>query len=59
MSQADGAVQNMVLSFLIEADQKILFDTGSTDLISYNAQILNIDLQQISTIVLSHGHDDQ
>jgi len=46
------------LSFLIEADQKILFDTGSMDLISYNAQILNIDLQQISTIVLSHGHDD-
>lgn len=46
------------LSFLIEADQTVLFDTGSSDLIAYNAKILNIDLQKIETIVLSHGHDD-
>lgn len=46
------------LSFLIEADRRVLFDTSSSDLIGYNAQILNIDLQQIDTIVLSHGHDD-
>ncbi len=46
------------LSFLIEADRTVLFDTSSSDLIHYNAQILNIDLQQIDTIVLSHGHDD-
>ena len=46
------------LSFLVEADRTVLFDTSSSDLISYNAQILNIDLRQIKTIVLSHGHDD-
>ena len=47
------------LSFLIEADQTVLFDTSSSsDMIVYNAQILNIDLQRIDTIVLSHGHDD-
>jgi 7,8-dihydropterin-6-yl-methyl-4-(beta-D-ribofuranosyl)aminobenzene 5'-phosphate synthase len=46
------------LSFLIESDCTILFDTSSSDLIAYNAQILNIDLQKIDTIVLSHGHDD-
>ena len=46
------------LSYLIEADRTILFDTGASELISYNAQILNIDLQKIETIVLSHGHDD-
>jgi 7,8-dihydropterin-6-yl-methyl-4-(beta-D-ribofuranosyl)aminobenzene 5'-phosphate synthase len=46
------------LSFFIEADRNVLFDTSSSDLIGYNAQILNIDLSQISTIVLSHGHDD-
>lgn len=46
------------LSFLIEADQTVLFDTGSTDLIAFNAQVLGIDLRQIKTIVLSHGHDD-
>ena len=46
------------LSFRIEADRTVLFDTSSSDLIAYNAKILNIDLQQIDTIVLSHGHDD-
>lgn len=47
------------LSFLIETDQTVLFDTSSSsDLIAYNAQILSIDLRQIDTIVLSHGHDD-
>ncbi|BBE18928.1 7,8 dihydropteroate synthase [Aquipluma nitroreducens] len=46
------------LSYMIEADFTVLFDTSSSDLIAYNAKILNIDLQQIGTIVLSHGHDD-
>lgn len=46
------------LSFLIEADETVLFDTGSSDLIAYNASILGIDLQKIKTVVLSHGHDD-
>lgn len=46
------------LSYLIEADRTVLFDSSSSDLIAYNAKILNIDLQQIDTIVLSHGHDD-
>ena len=46
------------LSFRIEADRTVLFDTSSSDLIAYNAKILNIDLLQIDTIVLSHGHDD-
>lgn len=46
------------LSYLVEADQKVLFDTASGDLIGYNAKILGIDLTEIETIVLSHGHDD-
>jgi len=46
------------LSFLVEADKRMLFDTGSSDLIGYNAKILNIDLSQIEILVLSHGHDD-
>jgi len=46
------------LSYLIEADKTALFDTGASDLISYNASILNVDLQSIENIVLSHGHDD-
>lgn len=46
------------LSYLIEADRTILFDTSSSDLIAYNAKIMKIDLQEINTIVLSHGHND-
>ncbi len=45
-------------SVMIEADRKLLFDTGSSDLIAHNAEILGIDLAQTGTIVLSHGHDD-
>lgn len=46
------------LSYLVEADKKVLFDTASSDLIGYNAKILGVDLKEIETIVLSHGHDD-
>ena len=47
------------LSLLIEADgRKILFDTGYSDIFLRNAKNLNIDLNNITDIVLSHGHDD-
>jgi len=47
------------LSFYIEAgDRKILFDTGQNLAISNNARVLGIDLKQIDTVVLSHGHYD-
>ncbi len=46
------------LSFLVEADTTVLFDVGSSEVIGYNAKILNVDLQSIGTVVLSHGHDD-
>ena len=32
------------LSFLVEADSKFLFDTGPSDIIIKNAQILGVDL---------------
>lgn len=39
--------------------QKFLFDTGvSKNGIIYNSNIFNIDLKDIETIVLSHGHFD-
>ncbi len=46
------------LSFLVEADHTILFDTSSSDLIEWNAKVMKIDLDRIETVVLSHGHDD-
>lgn len=43
----------------IEADnKKILFDTGYSDIFIDNAHILNIDLTDITDLVLSHGHND-
>lgn len=47
------------LSLLVEnMEEKILFDTGQTDLILENADKLNIKLENVDKIVLSHGHYD-
>lgn len=48
------------LSYLIEIDdQKILFDTGHSDVFLKNAQQLGIDIgNEVKTVVLSHGHWD-
>ncbi len=47
------------LSLLIEGDnQRILFDTGASDLLVKNARILNINLTAIDCVILSHGHYD-
>jgi len=47
------------LSYFIEYDDKnILFDTGHTDLFLRNAKKLNVDVNQVETVVLSHGHWD-
>lgn len=47
------------VSYFIEDEaESILFDVGYTDLFLRNAQAMNIDLQTVKTLVLSHGHDD-
>lgn len=47
------------LSMLIERDSEaILFDTGQTDAIIHNANVIGVDLTKIKKIVLSHGHYD-
>lgn len=47
------------LSYLIEYDnQKILFDTGQSDMFLKNAGDMNVDLDNLTMIVLSHGHFD-
>lgn len=47
------------LSLLIEhKDNRILFDTGYSDVFLQNAKTLNIDLNNITDIVISHGHND-
>jgi 7,8-dihydropterin-6-yl-methyl-4-(beta-D-ribofuranosyl)aminobenzene 5'-phosphate synthase len=46
------------LSYLIDFDRKVLFDTGQSDLFLKNAKILEAPLHEIDTVVLSHGHYD-
>lgn len=47
------------LSYIIEHDgKKILFDTGQTDMFIKNAGKMNLDIQDIDLIILSHGHLD-
>lgn len=47
------------LSLYIESgNDKLLLDTGITDLFIKNANLLGVDLKEIKTIVLSHGHWD-
>lgn len=47
------------LSILIESDNyKVLFDTGQSDKFLKNAGMLNIDMNDVTHVVLSHGHYD-
>ena len=47
------------LCFYIETSKhKILCDTGASDAFIYNAQRLNINLEQVDMVILSHGHYD-
>jgi 7,8-dihydropterin-6-yl-methyl-4-(beta-D-ribofuranosyl)aminobenzene 5'-phosphate synthase len=54
-----GLVAEHGLSIYIETDsRKILFDTGQSGLFMQNAQKLGINIKEIDTVILSHGHYD-
>lgn len=47
------------LSLYIETQKhKILFDLGPDDTLFKNAEIMNIDLSEVDTVIISHGHMD-
>jgi 7,8-dihydropterin-6-yl-methyl-4-(beta-D-ribofuranosyl)aminobenzene 5'-phosphate synthase len=59
LAYTQGLVAEHGLSVYIETgDRKILFDTGQTGLFIQNAQKLGIDIEDIDTLILSHGHYD-
>ncbi|GKX27885.1 MBL fold hydrolase [Vallitalea longa] len=54
-----GLINEHGISFLIEMDnKKILFDTGQSGDFIKNAATLGKDLNDIDTVILSHGHYD-
>ena len=47
------------LSFLLQTAQcTILFDTGQSDKLLFNAHLLDLNLEEVDYVVLSHGHYD-
>ena len=44
--------------FIKTPKNKILFDFGSSDIFLYNAQRMDIDLNDLDVVVCSHGHYD-
>ena len=47
------------VSYYIEdGEDKILFDVGYSDAYLKNAEKMNVDIDSINKVVISHGHDD-
>ena len=46
------------LSYYLDCETPVLFDTGHSDVFLKNAKKLHIDLDKVKTVVLSHGHWD-
>jgi len=47
------------VSFYIETEKhKLLFDLGQNDLFLKNAKKMNVDIKQVDTVIISHGHFD-
>lgn len=59
LTYKQGLVAEHGLSLYIEsADKKILFDTGQSGLFMQNAQKMGINIEEIDSVILSHGHYD-
>lgn len=55
----NGCLFEHGLSFYVETlNHKVLVDAGASDKFMENAMKLNIDLKQVDTLILSHGHYD-
>ena len=56
---ARGLLAEHGLAFHIQAGRHcLLFDTGQSDLLAQNARKLQINLEHVEAIALSHGHND-
>ena len=54
-----GCIPEHGLSIYAETcKHRLLLDAGQTDALINNAEVLNVDLTKVDTVVLSHGHYD-
>lgn len=54
-----GCLTEHGLSFYVETEcHKLLVDTGASHIFLENADKLGVDLRQVDTVILSHGHYD-
>lgn len=59
LAYATGLKAEHGLCFLVEDQgERILFDTGQSDLFLHNAARLGIDMGTVTALVMSHGHYD-
>ena len=47
-----------VCYYIVDGKNKLLFDTGYSDAFIKNARLMNININNIDSIVISHGHED-
>lgn len=58
-SGSENCIAEHGLSIYVETEKhKLLLDTGQTDALIHNAEVLGINLSSVDTVVLSHGHYD-
>lgn len=59
MTMSDGIESEHGLSLYIETEKhKLLFDMGQGELFLRNAERMGIDIKEVDTAILSHGHYD-
>ena len=47
-----------VCYYIEDEDHKILFDVGYSDIFKKNAKLMNINIDEVDSIVIYHGHED-
>lgn len=55
---ADCLYEHGLSVYVETAKHRILVDTGQMDALLHNADVLGIDVTQVDTVILSHGHYD-
>lgn len=59
VSHSEGLLcEHGLALWIVAGGRRILFDTGQSEMLIRNAEVLGIDLRTADTLVLSHGHYD-